>query len=117
MRKSRKLAAEEAGQGGRVLLHLGPGVRQAIEGDEVYFVEAKGDDTEVRLGGRGFSWRSPVRPGRLQWRMKPRRPRPAPFLDGRIDIGGAVLGGLRRGRLRPSRAPGGPGDDTPWRAE
>jgi DNA-binding LytR/AlgR family response regulator len=49
MRKSRKSAADEAGQkGGRLLLHLGPGVRQAIEGDEVYFVEAKADDTEVR---------------------------------------------------------------------
>ena len=43
MRKNRKSAAEEAGQkGGRLLLHLGPGVRQAIEGDEVYFVEARG---------------------------------------------------------------------------
>jgi LytTr DNA-binding domain len=52
MRKSRKLDAEEAGQRGvRVLLHLGPGVRQAIEGDEVYLVEARGDDTEVRTRG------------------------------------------------------------------
>jgi hypothetical protein len=31
-----------------LLRHLGPGLRQAIESDEVYFVEAKGDDTEVR---------------------------------------------------------------------
>jgi len=38
-RKSRKSAADEAGQkGGRLLLHLGPGVRQGIEGDEVYFL-------------------------------------------------------------------------------
>jgi DNA-binding LytR/AlgR family response regulator len=52
MRKSRKSGAKEAGQkGGRVLLHLGPGVREALEGDEVYFVEAKGDDTEVRTRG------------------------------------------------------------------
>jgi DNA-binding LytR/AlgR family response regulator len=52
MRKSRKSAADEAGQkGGRLLLHLEPGVRQAIEGDEVYFVEAKADDTEVRTRG------------------------------------------------------------------
>ena len=52
MRKSRKSAADEPGQkSGRLLLHLGPGVRQAIEGDEVYFVEAKGDDTEVRTRG------------------------------------------------------------------
>ena len=33
MRKSRKSAADEAGQkGGRLSLHLGPGVRQGIEG-------------------------------------------------------------------------------------
>jgi hypothetical protein len=52
MRKSRKSAADEAEQkGGRLLLHLEPGVRQAIEGDEVYFVEAKADDTEVRTRG------------------------------------------------------------------
>ena len=52
MRKSRKSAGEEAGQTAkRLLLHLGPGERQAIEGDEVYFVEAKGDDTEVRTRG------------------------------------------------------------------
>ena len=52
MRKNRKSAADEPGQkSGRLLLHLGPGLRQAIEGDEVYFVEAKGDDTEVRTRG------------------------------------------------------------------
>ena len=52
MRKSRKSAADEAGQkGGRLLLHLEPGLRQAIEGDEVYFVEARADDTEVRTRG------------------------------------------------------------------
>jgi hypothetical protein len=45
-------AADEPGQkGGRLLLHLGPGVRQAIEGDEVYYVEARADDTEVRTRG------------------------------------------------------------------
>jgi len=36
------------GTGPRLLLHLGPGVRQAIEVDEVYFVEAAGDDSRVR---------------------------------------------------------------------
>jgi DNA-binding LytR/AlgR family response regulator len=52
MRRTRKSAAEEPVQKGeRLLLHLEPGVRQAIEGDEVYFVEAKGDDTEVRTRG------------------------------------------------------------------
>jgi hypothetical protein len=161
MRRSRKLAVGGGGaEGGRVLLHLGPGVRQAIEGDEVYFVEAKGDDTEVRTRGarmlkdvrpmgvlaaaflrHGFvrihrdypssTGSTPTEPGGddsvvllsslllvavssaagpAAVAMKPRRPRPAPFVDGRIDIGGAVLGGLRRGR-------GGPGDDTPWRAD
>ena len=49
MRKSRKSASNGSGEGGgRLLLHLGPGLRQVIESDEVYFVEAKGDDTEVR---------------------------------------------------------------------
>jgi DNA-binding LytR/AlgR family response regulator len=49
MRKTRKSALNAPGErGGRLLLHLGPGLRQAIESDEVYFVEAKGDDTEVR---------------------------------------------------------------------
>ena len=52
MRRSRNSAAEEPVlKGGRLLLHLGPGVRQAVEGDEVYFVVAKGDDTEVRTRG------------------------------------------------------------------
>ena len=52
MRRSRKSTAEAPEQkGGRLLLHLGPGVREAIEADEVYFVEAKGDDTEVRTRG------------------------------------------------------------------
>ena len=32
----------------RLLLHLGPGLRQAIDPEEVYFVEAQGDDTLVR---------------------------------------------------------------------
>jgi hypothetical protein len=60
MRKGRKSAAEEPGQkGGRALPHLGPGVRQAIEGDELYLVSprhvrrvrrrARGDDWEVTL--------------------------------------------------------------------
>lgn len=35
-------------KGGRVLLHLGPGLRQVIEADEVYYVEATADDTELR---------------------------------------------------------------------
>lgn len=34
--------------GNRILLHLGPGVRQAIDPDDIYFVEAEGDDTRVR---------------------------------------------------------------------
>ena len=49
MRKTRKSVSSAIAEGGgRLLLHLGPGLRQAIESDEVYFVEAKGDDTEVR---------------------------------------------------------------------
>ncbi len=50
MRKSRKSVSNAPAEaGGRLLLHLGPGLRLAIESDEVYFVEAKGDDTEVRM--------------------------------------------------------------------
>ena len=53
MRKNRKSAPLAAGEGdGRLLLHLGPGLRQAIATDEVYFVEAKDDDTEVRTRGK-----------------------------------------------------------------
>jgi DNA-binding LytR/AlgR family response regulator len=43
---SRRKAAREAG--GRLLLHVGPGLRQAVEADDVYFVAAAGDDTTVR---------------------------------------------------------------------
>jgi DNA-binding LytR/AlgR family response regulator len=49
MRKSRTSASNVPGErDGRLLLHLGPGLRQAIESDDVYFVEAAGDDTVVR---------------------------------------------------------------------
>ena len=49
MRETRKSASNAPTEGGaRLLLHLGPGLRQVIESDEVYFVEAKDDDTEVR---------------------------------------------------------------------
>jgi len=49
MRRSRNSISDPPGErGGRLLLHLGPGLRQAIASDDVYFVEAKGDDTEVR---------------------------------------------------------------------
>jgi DNA-binding LytR/AlgR family response regulator len=34
--------------GPRVLLHLGPGLREAVDPDDVVFVEAAGDDTRVR---------------------------------------------------------------------
>ena len=33
---------------GRFLLHLGPGLRRAIDPGDIYFVEAEGDDTRVR---------------------------------------------------------------------
>jgi DNA-binding LytR/AlgR family response regulator len=46
MRKSRTSAS--SGSAGRLLLHLAPGLRQAIDSEEVYFVEARGDDTEIR---------------------------------------------------------------------
>lgn len=37
-----------AASNGRLLLHLGPGLRQAIDPGDIYFVEAEGDDTKVR---------------------------------------------------------------------
>jgi DNA-binding LytR/AlgR family response regulator len=50
MRRSRKSTSSAAagGPGRRFLLHLGPGLRQAVDFDEIYFVEAIGDDTQVR---------------------------------------------------------------------
>jgi len=50
MRRSRNsTSSATAGEGdGRLLLHLGPGLRQAIDPDDIYFVEATGDDTTVR---------------------------------------------------------------------
>jgi DNA-binding LytR/AlgR family response regulator len=43
---TRRRTAREPGR--RLLLHLGPGLRQAIEPEDVYYVEAVGDDTRVR---------------------------------------------------------------------
>jgi len=62
MRRSRKSAS--TGASSRLLLHLGPGLRQAIDSDDVYYVEAAADDTEVRTRGvrlvrrraRGEDW-------------------------------------------------------------
>ena len=33
---------------GHLLLHLAPGLRQAIDPDDIFFIEATGDDTRVR---------------------------------------------------------------------
>ena len=50
MRKNGKSARRQAARqpGRRLLLHLGPGLRQAIDPGDIYFVEATGDDTRVR---------------------------------------------------------------------
>ena len=49
MRRSRKSTSSPAAERGeRLLLHPGPGLRRAIDPDEIYFVAATGDDTEVR---------------------------------------------------------------------
>jgi DNA-binding LytR/AlgR family response regulator len=50
MRRTRNSTSKAAAgeRGGRLLLHLGPGLRQAIDPDDIYFVEATGDDTRVR---------------------------------------------------------------------
>jgi DNA-binding LytR/AlgR family response regulator len=41
-----RIAAETPA--GRLLLHLAPGLRQAIEPDDIFFVEATEDDTRIR---------------------------------------------------------------------
>ncbi len=38
--------------GPRLLLHLGPGLREAVDPAEVFFAEAAGDDTRLRTRGR-----------------------------------------------------------------
>ena len=50
MRKTGSSFSKPSGgeRGARLLLHLGPGLRQAIDPGEIYFVEAVGDDTRVR---------------------------------------------------------------------
>lgn len=50
MRRSGKSTSSPsaAAGDGRLLLHLGSGLRQAIDPDDIYFAEATGDDTEVR---------------------------------------------------------------------
>jgi DNA-binding LytR/AlgR family response regulator len=45
-KSTRRQAASETGR--RLLLHLGPGRRQAVDPGDIYFVEALGDDTRVR---------------------------------------------------------------------
>jgi DNA-binding LytR/AlgR family response regulator len=46
MRKNRN--SRQDGTGGRLLLHLEPGLRQAVDLEDVYFVEAREGDSEVR---------------------------------------------------------------------
>jgi len=48
MRKTGNPATNASAGGQRLLLHLSPGLRQAIEPDEIYFIEAIGDDARVR---------------------------------------------------------------------
>jgi DNA-binding LytR/AlgR family response regulator len=36
---------------GRVLLHLAGRIRRVVDADDVYSLEAQGDETDVRLGG------------------------------------------------------------------
>ena len=55
MRKNGNSRGRSSGRGAgpRLLLHLGPGLREAVDPDDVVFVEAAGDDTRVRTrGGR-----------------------------------------------------------------
>jgi DNA-binding LytR/AlgR family response regulator len=50
MRKTANSTSNEVALalGGRLLLHLAPGLRQAMDPDDIFFVEATGDDTRVR---------------------------------------------------------------------
>jgi DNA-binding LytR/AlgR family response regulator len=55
MRKSSNSSAGRSPRdaGPRLLLHLGPGLREAVDPDDVFFVEAAGDDSRIRTrGGR-----------------------------------------------------------------
>jgi DNA-binding LytR/AlgR family response regulator len=45
MRKSDKSLASPRG---RLLLHLSPGLRQVVDVEDIFFVEATGDDTRIR---------------------------------------------------------------------
>jgi len=45
--EEQRIEAAAGERGGRLLLHLGPGLRRAIDPDDIYFVEAIGDDTRV----------------------------------------------------------------------
>jgi DNA-binding LytR/AlgR family response regulator len=47
MRRSRKSAAVLSAA--RLLVHLGPGLRQVLDLESVYYVEAKADDSELRI--------------------------------------------------------------------
>jgi DNA-binding LytR/AlgR family response regulator len=47
--KSSEVAAPPAGH--RLLLHVAAGLRQAVDADAVYYVEAKADDCQIRMRG------------------------------------------------------------------
>jgi DNA-binding LytR/AlgR family response regulator len=52
MSKPTKASGDSASEKGqRLLLHLEPGLRQAVGVEDVYLVEAKADDSVVRLRG------------------------------------------------------------------
>jgi len=50
---------------GRVLLHLAGRLRRVVDSDDVYSLEAQGDETDVRLRGEKAlrDVRSPLRTG------------------------------------------------------
>jgi DNA-binding LytR/AlgR family response regulator len=48
MRKTDNSTPKGSAPRGRFLLHLSPGLRQAVDPDDIFFLEATGGDTRVR---------------------------------------------------------------------
>ena len=52
MRKTSNSSDGALPAGDRLLLHVEAGLRQAVDADDVYYVEAKADDCSIRMRGK-----------------------------------------------------------------